>query len=495
MDWNQEYDVIIIGTGAGGSAVGWALQGSGKSVLFLETGDFIPQEADNWSPEANFKSKKYYERAPWFDVDSNSFFQTQEVPAVGGKTKVWGNALSRFTPETFDAYEEAEGLSPAWPISYEILRPFYEQAEQLYKVHGDSPEIPYAYPGLPYDSEIRPIVNTWEQLGFPVKKLPLALDVREQGRCTPCQRCVGYVCKVHGKCDADVTVMRPLLEKKDFQLLTGATAKRLIPFENKADRIDSVEIQWQGQTRQLKAKQIVVSCGAVNSSLLFMKSKSKTFPEGLANSSGLLGKNLMFHNIIGLGGIRLTHRPFLAQSYQKLFQIDFPVNQGKANVNFQAIGAAPLEHVAGPPLSWMPHIARFLNKRTLLMTMHNEDLPKTGNCVRYTEDRVEIQHEPNNDQYLLEKATVMKSAIRKAGFPIVVMQNLIGSKLKMAYASGTMRFGNSPNDSVLDSNCRCHDLENVYVADSSFFPSAGSHNIGLTVIANGLRVGSHLKSL
>ncbi len=141
MDETQHYDAIVIGTGAGGGTLAHRLAPTGKRILMLERGDYLPRERDNWDSSAVFVRGKY--RAPeyWYDGHGNEF--PPEVNYyVGGNTKFYGAALFRLRPEDFGEIRHHGGLSPAWPISYADLEPYYTQAEQLYRVHGRHGEDP-----------------------------------------------------------------------------------------------------------------------------------------------------------------------------------------------------------------------------------------------------------------------------------------------------------------------------------------------------------------
>ena len=138
---NRNYDVIIVGSGAGGGTLAHALTSSGARILILERGDFIPREPENWDPEAVWKRLRYRTNERWLDWQGREFLPYTHY-CVGGNTKFWGSVLYRFRKEDFSAREHLDGVSPEWPIDYETLEPYYDRAERLYEVHGDSGDDP-----------------------------------------------------------------------------------------------------------------------------------------------------------------------------------------------------------------------------------------------------------------------------------------------------------------------------------------------------------------
>ena len=174
----EHYDVIIIGTGAGGGTLAHALAGSGKTILLLERGNFLPRELENWNPRPVFVDGRYISKDTWFDPDGKPF-QPQVHYFVGGATKLYGAALYRLRPEDFGELRHVDGISPAWPLSYDDFEPWYTQAEQLYQVHriqvlagrfASSSRIPHGawngrYPPLARPSEISWIRGSCETAG------------------------------------------------------------------------------------------------------------------------------------------------------------------------------------------------------------------------------------------------------------------------------------------------------------------------------------------
>ena len=198
------YDFIIIGTGMGGGTLAYALRESGASILLIERGDFLPQEAQNWQVSAVFDEARYKPSENWIDAGTGAEFKPGVHYYVGGNTKVYGAALPRFRREDFDAIDHEGGTSPAWPIKYDDLEPYYNLAEQLFFVHGRSGDDPgepprsqpYPFPEVPHEDNIANLISRLREQGLHPYCLPMAIDLRKGGRCIRCKTCDGFPCQV-----------------------------------------------------------------------------------------------------------------------------------------------------------------------------------------------------------------------------------------------------------------------------------------------------------
>jgi choline dehydrogenase-like flavoprotein len=231
----ETYDLVIIGTGMGGGALAYALRDSGRKILLLERGDYLPSEPENWDPEAVFNQKRYKPKEQWFD-DSGNTFPPGVHYFVGGNTKVYGAALPRFRKEDFSNLEYEEGVSPAWPVTYEEFEPYYCRAEQMLFVHGETGadptepprSAPFPFPAVPHEPYIEDLKRRFERKGLHPFFLPLGIDLRQGGRCIRCKTCDGFPCKVHAKADADMSCVRPALASGNVELMTRAFVRRLV---------------------------------------------------------------------------------------------------------------------------------------------------------------------------------------------------------------------------------------------------------------------------
>ncbi len=490
----MRYDIIIIGSGAGGGTIAWALRDCGARILIIERGDFLPQEDDNWSPEAVFQGAAYKTRETWEDVsDARSFIPGVHY-YVGGNTKVFGAALPRFREKDFDALEHEGGTSPAWPVTYQEMEPYYVRAENLYRVHGNPGEDPteparsahYPFDAVPHEPELEALSSQLRANGLHPFHLPLGLDLRPGGHCIRCHTCDGFPCRVLAKSDAEVCCVRPALEHANVSILTSALALRLIKH---GKRIHAVETRHRGSTRLLYADTFIVACGAVNSAALLLNSE----PGGLANGSGLVGRHYMVHNNTAMCAVRPRKNRTV---FQKTLSVndfywsgpDWPWPMG----NLQIIGKvqAPMLKMTRQrvPISLLHAIAC----RSMDWWVMSEDLPCRNNRVTITSSgRVQVHWIPNNMVTHRRFIRECSSLMRRIGYPLVFAETM--GIATNSHQCGTLRFGTDPGTSVLDPYCRSHDVPNLYAVDSSFFPSSAAMNPALTIAAMALRTADYLQ--
>jgi choline dehydrogenase-like flavoprotein len=497
----KDYDLVIIGTGMGGGTLAYALRNSGRKVLMLERGDFLPSEPENWNPEAVFAQTRYKPKEQWFDQHGHPFFPGVHY-FVGGNTKVYGAALPRLRKEDFSSIEHEEGVSPAWPVSYEEFEPYYCLAEKMLSVHGeagvdptDPPRsAPFPYPAVPHEPYVEDLKTRLERQSLHPYFLPLGIDLREGGKCIRCKTCDGFPCKVHAKSEADVSCVRPALESGNVELMTGALARRLIT-DRSGKKIAEVEIEHQGETVRVRAETFIVSCGAVNSSALLLRSTCTAHPNGLANSSGLVGRNYMVHNNTALMAIDpFRINPTIFQKTMAINDFYFRGEQGHQYPlgNLQLLGKLQAGMLTANQ-RWVPKpLLHAFAMRSIDWWVMSEDLPDPENRVTLgPAGRIEVGDRPNNlraHNRLIRAGTRM---LKRAGFPLVMIQRM-GIETN-SHQCGTQRFGTDPTRSVLDPFCRSHDLPNLFVVDGSFFPSSSAVNPALTIATQALRVADHLE--
>jgi choline dehydrogenase-like flavoprotein len=497
----EHYDIIIIGSGAGGGTIAHALADSPARLLILERGDFIPQEDQNWSPVAVWKDLRYQTTELWLDEDGREFRPYTHY-CVGGNTKFWGSVLYRLRREDFQAVEHMDGISPAWPIDYETLAPYYDRAEWLYQVRGEPntdptepPRGPFPYPAVPHSNGMAAIVGQLKAQGLHPSALPLGLlRVGEPGGCVLCNTCNSFACKLHAKSEADVVAVRPVLTRPNVTLWTNARARRLIT-TSRGDRIESVEVERNGDLIRVGATLVVAACGAINSAALLLKSANDAHPNGLANSSGLVGRRYMAHLATMMQGFHPFEKN--ATVFQKTVAInDFYLKGERTPFPLGQIQSQGRTHgvMAQTVVPWVPlwaydaWVARGVD--WLVMS---EDLPAPENRVTVDRDgRIQLWYRPNNlkAHRLLVQET--ERILKRIGFWIV-MKHSHGSR-NTTHQCGTLCFGADPKTSVLDPFCRTHDVENLFVVDASFFPSSAAVNPGLTIAAQALRTADHIKA-
>jgi choline dehydrogenase-like flavoprotein len=500
------YDIIIIGTGAGGGTMARALADTGARILVIERGDFVPVEAENWSPAAVWQDLRYRAQERWLDEDGREFAPYIHY-GVGGNTKFWGSVLYRLRCEDFRATEHADGISPAWPIDYETLAPYYDRAEALYQVHGDAttdptepPRPPYAYAAVPHSPEMAEIVAGLRQQGLHPSSLPLGLlNPGQPEGCVLCDTCNSFPCKLQAKSDAETCGMRPAVQSGNVTLWTNTHARRLIAAAD-GRRVEAVEVDRAGEVLRLEARLFVISCGAVNSAALLLRSATDRQPAGLANSSGMVGTRYMAHLATMMQGFRpLRKNTTVFQKtvaindfYRPHADLPYPLGQIQSQGRTHGVMAQVVGNtiVPGIPLwAYDAWVARGVD--WLVMS---EDLPRTENRVTVERDgRIRLWYRPNNVAAHQRLVRETKRILRRLGFWMIVAHS--HESKNTTHQCGTLCFGTDPRTSVLDPYCRTHDLDNLFVVDASFFPSSAAVNPGLTIIAQALRVADHIKSV
>jgi choline dehydrogenase-like flavoprotein len=515
MTTRDHVDVIIIGTGAGGGTLARHLATSGKRILLLERGDWLPREPSNWSPQDVFVDGRYMSPDTWYDARGKAF-QPQSHYYVGGATKFYGAALYRLRREDFGELQHHDGLSPAWPVSYDDIEPYYTQAEQLYEVHGARGEdpteppasAPYPFPALDHEPRIQQLSDDLAAAGHNPFHAPcgVMLDASNMpySTCVRCQFCDGFPCPLHAKSDAEVHGVRPALTQPNVTLLTNATARRLIT-DDAGTAVTEVEVDHDGESEIYGADIVVVSCGAANTAKLLLASANDRHPNGLANGSDQVGRNYMFHNSQAV--LALSHEPNPTRFQKTLGLNDFYFGSDDFAFplgNIQMVGKSTEEMYRGEkPIETKLAPTRLLSDiatHAVDFWLSTEDLPRADNRVTLAPDgNVQLSYEHTNREPTQRLYRQLKSMLRHLGMHpdhLIPRNAYLRSDIPVAgiaHQAGTCRFGTDPATSVLDVNCRAHEVDNLYVVDTSFFPSVGAVNPGLTAIANALRVGDHLR--
>ena len=496
---DAHYDVIIIGSGAGGGTMAHALSETSARVLLVERGEHVPQEPDNWNPRAVWRDLKYRTTEEWLD-DQGVRFRPYTHYNVGGNTKFWGSVLYRLRREDFGALQHVDGVSPAWPIDYQALAPYYDRAERLYEVHGEvgadptePPHGPFPFPPIPHAPEMAAIVEQLRGQGLHPSSLPLGLRrPGEPGGCLLCNTCNSFPCRVHAKSDAEVCCVLPAASRSTVDLWTGAHADRLITSPD-GSRVEAVEVTRNGQRHRVSAGVIVVSCGAVNSAALLLRSANDRHPRGLANSSDLVGRRYMAHVATMMQGFHPFRRNHTV--FQKTVAInDFYLSGPHTPYPLGQIQSQGRTHgvMAQMVVPWIPLWAydAWVARGVDWLAM-SEDLPHLDNRVTIEADgRIRLSYRPNNltahGRLVAETTRILK----RLGFWKVMTYS--HKARNTTHQCGTLCFGTDPRTSVLDPFCRAHDVANLFVVDASFFPSSAAVNPALTIAAQALRVADHI---
>ncbi len=500
----EAYDIIIIGTGAGGGTLAYALADWGKKILLIERGGFLPKEKENWSAVEVFDKSRYKTKEIWYDRDDKPFHPGMNY-YVGGNTKVYGAALPRFRKEDFGELKHADGISPAWVVSYDELEPFYARAEKIYNVHGKLGEDPtdpprssdFPLPPISHEPYIQELADKLTKQGLHPYHYHMGLDLNEQdrskGKCIRCATCDGFPCQVDGKSDAHINAVLPALQGGNINLLLNAYVKKLHTNAS-GNEISAVEVERNGQTEMYTSPIVVMACGAVNSAALLLRSANDKHPNGLANGSAQVARNYMSHH----GTVAMAMNPIQRNTvvFQKSIAIndyyfkgpnfDFPMG------NIQAVGKLQ----PGMLTAEVPYVPRpmmkYITQHTNEWWIMSEDLPDPNNRVSLTRDgSIKIARKFNNMEAHRRLVNTFKHDMRKAGYPIFIARE-VGIEF-LAHQCGTVRFGSDPKTSVLNEWCAAWEIPNLYVLDASFMPSSAAMNPALTIMAMALRVGAYMK--
>ncbi len=514
MSDGRDHDVIIIGTGAGGGTLARHLAPSGHRVLLLERGDWLPREPANWSTGDVFVDGRYISPDTWYDHHGKAF-QPQVHYFVGGATKLYGAALYRLRAEDFGDLHHVDGLSPAWPISYTDMEPYYTAAERQYQVHGARGEDPteppasadYPFPALHHEPRIQQLSDDLAAAGYHPFHAPCGVLLDEANMpystCVRCGQCDGFPCPLHAKSDAEVLGVRPALEHANVTLVTGATARRLLT-DDSGRSITGVEVERDGEIETYRAGIVVVSCGAANSAKLLLASANDRHPNGLANGSDQVGRNYMFHNSQAVLALSREPNPTVFQKtlgvndfYLASEEFDHPLGNiqmvGKSQAEMYR-GEKPIETKLAPTFA-----LRDIAEHAVDFWLSTEDIPRADNRVTLAQDgNIQLAYEETNHKASQELYHKLRSMLGHLGMHpdhLVPRHAYLKTAIPVAgcaHQAGTCRFGRDPATSVVDTDCRAHEVDNLYVVDTSIFPSIGAVNPALTAMANALRVGDHL---
>jgi choline dehydrogenase-like flavoprotein len=514
----MHYDVVIIGSGAGGGTLAWSLSSTGLKVLLLERGPHVRREKENWDPRAVNVEARYNTKEAWRDGDGKPLHPHTNYN-VGGNTKFYGAALFRLRERDFGALPHWGGVSPAWPISYTDLEPWYDRAERLYQVHGEAGgdptepwrSAPYAHPPVSHEPRIRQLAEDFSAQGLKPFHVPLGVQLDEkkphESACLRCATCDGFPCLVRAKSDGEICAVAPALASGNVELWTGAKVRRL---ETNAigNEISKVHLERDGEMVTVSGDVIVVSCGAINSAALLLRSANDRHPRGLANGSDVVGRHYMGHVNSVLMALSKCPNPTVFQKTLALNDFYFGSDDWQHPMGHISF-VGKLDGVtlsAGAPAIAPGWTLDLMAKHSLDFWLTSEDLPDPKNRVTLDRDgNIVLSYTPNNEEghrRLIAKLKSLMQGQRQCDVHghechqgLFSRNMFVGQRIPLAgvaHQNGTVRFGSDPGTSALDPNCRAWEVDNLYVVDGSFFPSSAAVNPALTIMANALRVGDHL---
>lgn len=533
-----EWDVVVVGTGMGGSTIGYALAGRGYRVLFVEKGRLLQAHAagadalpalrqGGLSSDPGEATQERLERGHWpLRIEGNTNFGRLEFFAplgcgTGGTTSLFGAALERFRPIDFEpraSFTSAKDstLPERWPISYDELRPYYERAELLFRVRGSADPLAPDQPALrqppPLSERDQHFLDSFARLGLHPYRIHVGCEYRPG-----CTECGGEVCPKACKSDAAQVCLLPALQERGARLLTEC---EVVGIDAGPSMVQALRCSRGGRSLRIGGKVIILAAGAYMTPTLLLKSASSTWPDGVGNRSGLVGRNLMVH-VADYIALTPLERLSSVGPQRSLALNDFYEAQGEKLGSFQAVGMqiSPgqvmqyIRYVAERDPRWWAFLARprpyWWRKvsspviRLIALVMYHafnfknaaiwgqvvEDLP-------YYDNRIVVDPKAKNGfrfeyRYTDELKARVLSFRRRLAKAIAPHRAIVLSgenNLNFGHVCGTCRFGDDPSSSVLNRDNRSHDIDNLYVVDASFFPSSGGTNPSLTIAANALRV-------
>ncbi len=503
---SDHHDIIIIGTGAGGGTIARALASTGKRILILERGGWLPREKENWDPRAVMLDARYKSGETYIDKDGGEFKPSAHY-FVGGNTKFYGAALIRMRKEDFGEMKHHGGVSPAWPIGYDEIEPYYTAAERMYNVHGlrgsDPTEphasAPYPKPPVTHEGPIQELVDGIKGLGYKPFPMPLGIDLdeekKESSTCIRCSTCDGFPCLVNGKSDAQTCGVVHALAHPNVTMLTHAYVRKLVT-DASGTRVTKVVVERDGRVEELSADLVIVACGAINSAALFLRSAGGAHPNGLANSSGAVGRYYMAHHNSGMLCVTSKPNPTVFQKTMGMndFYFGSPESElplGHISMLGKMSGIAMKGGAPGfVPLCVLDAMAR----RSFDFWLTTEDLPAKDNRVTIgAAGKIHLTYTPNNlraHAMLVKKVKEIVGKLLPMGLKLDKRLGVEGTP----HQCGTLRMGDDRAASVVDRTCKTHDVDNLYVADSSVFVSSSAVNPALTIMANALRVAEQIRA-
>lgn len=538
----DKYDVCVIGTGAGGGVMIDRLTAAGMSVVALERGPAIsPGEFDEDELNIVIRRKAFSpDKLETYRPDAGSETEVgnfaEIIHGVGGSVTHWGAWSWRYRPDEFEVLTREGSVVGAsladWPIGYDDLEPYYTQAERDYGVAGvagSNPfeprrSAPYPNPAHPWRPSSRRFAEGARKLGYTPFPLPMAINSRVYGNRPNCiygGACRGHGCPINAKATSlSVHLPRALVTGK-VDIRAGAAVYEL-PMDENGRLTGARYVDAQGAQHEVKAKQVILAAGALGTAQLLLHSKSGTFPNGLANGSGEVGRNLTYH-----------HFPVVAATFDEemrtytgieaLAAVDdlHPSDPrrgfirggviGESNVasNQPIIFGAVLQS-GTPGARWGLEFKDKLREfpRTVMYSAICEELPMADSLVDLDPDvkdafglqvpRITKKQHPNDiamHGYFRGKLTELAEAAGAVKtFPVDVPNATVSKDMSQkgsTHNHGTCRMGNDPKNSVVDRWCRSHEIPNLWVADASVFPTAGGYNPTLTIIANAHRIADH----
>ena len=526
---NDRADVLVIGAGASGAAFAWSLAEAGIDVMCLDQGGWLdpaayPSTEDDWEirRQTDFNADPNFRRLPEdYPVnDSDSPIAPLMYNAVGGSTIHWSAQFPRFHPSDFRV-KTLDGVADDWPVSYGQLEPFFDLNDRIMGIAGMTGDTAYPEksprqtPPIPLGRLGDTVASGFDKLGWhwwPSDSAVLTAAYDGRAACNNCGPCdIG--CTRRAKASTDVTYW-PKAVAKGAVLQTHARVREVtVGKDGLADGV--VYYGADGQVHRQDARVVVMACNGIGTARLLLNSRSPSFPDGLANSSGLVGKNLMFHPYAMVTGVFNE----MLESYkgpvglslicQEFYETD--LSRGFVRgYGFQVVRSSGPVHTAlggisGHTIPWgEEHHKVFADRfgRTATFAVVGEDLPEEHNQVTLDANLTDSDGIPapkisyrmsENSLKMMEHGVASATeALEAAGAHEVLVNPLL--RPSGWHLMGTARMGTDAKASVVDQNGRCHDVRNLFIVDGSIFVTAGAVNPTSTIQALALYIADYVKS-
>ena len=484
-------DVVIIGSGMGGATYAAALAATERQVLILERGERLQPSSADRDAQAIFRDGVFRSCETWLDGAGKPFYPGNYA-MVGGNSKLYGAALIRYRAQDFSARQHVGGTTPDWPLSYDELEPFYAEAEQLYRVHGnslsDDPTEPrrstdYAFGAVPHEPDIARLKAQLEAVGAHPTSIPLGVDLDAWLGVaqTPWD---AFPNSGGGKMDAETCALNQALKSPNVRLATGCKVVRLV--EGADGRVDHAVVESDGRPLEVRADHFVLAAGAVQSAALLLASRCEQRPSGLANSSDQVGRNFMNHNASALMALHPFRRNRAV--YQKTLMLndfydDGPDGQGPLG-NVQMLGKISGDILSANAPGLGP-FAGWIARRSFDFYAMSEDLPDPDSRITLHDGQIRLDWRRTNWEAHEGLVAALKALLRRAGFPIVLSRAF--DHRTPSHQCGTARMGDDPRSSVVNPWGQSHDHPNLIISDASVFVTSAAVNPALTIAALSLR--------
>jgi choline dehydrogenase-like flavoprotein len=497
----EHYDVIIIGSGFGGSTAAFALSKAGLKTVLLEKGGWAKRDDFDWDPREILIKKRYRSDSPVY-IDQNSGNSHQKVmlnEVVGGNSIFFGGTAIRFREKDFET----------WPVTYGEFEKYYTLAEKLLEVSGEAHKDPnepyrsdtYCQISIPLSEPSKRIFNAAESLGLSPFKLPLAINFRNKSRivCLQCTTCDGYPCKIEAKNDA-ATMFLKQAQEYNCTILTNTIVNRVYEKNGTVTMVEFIDKKTK-KTHTLSAKIVIVSAGTLQSPGILLRSGLERY-----SNHKNIGSYLMRHCSAIVSGIFP-----IKTNAQKVFQKQVGIThfyedlREKLNTStgmIQDIYMPSAEIVKYYAPMGIKLIASMISDHCQNLICIAEDDPVYENKIElsgkidaYGINVISVNHRyTKNDIHRREHLVKhSKKILRKAG---AIFSKVLGidetTPPTFSHAVGSVRFGNDLESSVLDKHCKFFGIKNLYVVDGSFMRSSAGVNPSLTITANALRVSEHI---